>query len=126
MTKCPHCKEEQLNTRFCSNCGGSLQAAPICPSCGNQETYQDAAFCSKCGTRLAKPAVQPAVSTSGKIICPHCGAVLSDRARFCNSCGFPRTQTAPLDSPSLRSSIAVMRERQGSLLPPWLWFWLIA
>lgn len=50
---CPNCgAQNEVNDRFCSNCGASLQPAkPKCPNCGEQIESDDK-FCPECGTKI--------------------------------------------------------------------------
>lgn len=51
--ECPHCHAKiPAGSRFCPNCGQSLQpASVICPKCGTSNPA-DAKFCSNCGEKL--------------------------------------------------------------------------
>lgn len=51
--ECPHCHAKiPAGSRFCPNCGQSLQpASVVCPKCGTSNPA-DAKFCSNCGEKL--------------------------------------------------------------------------
>jgi len=51
--ECPHCHARMpAGSRFCPNCGQSLQpASVVCPKCGTSNPA-DAKFCSNCGKKL--------------------------------------------------------------------------
>jgi membrane protease subunit (stomatin/prohibitin family) len=51
--ECPHCHARiPADSRFCPNCGQSLQpASVVCPKCGTSNPA-DARFCSNCGEKL--------------------------------------------------------------------------
>jgi len=51
--ECPHCHARiPAGSRFCPNCGQSLQpASVVCPKCGTTNPA-DAKFCSNCGEKL--------------------------------------------------------------------------
>lgn len=51
--ECPHCHARiPADSRFCPNCGQSLQpASVVCPKCGTSNPA-DAKFCSNCGEKL--------------------------------------------------------------------------
>lgn len=65
----------------CENCGQPLAMS--------QEDAGKTAKCPKCGIEFTIPAAKPVVASSGAgdKHCPSCGAVVSQKARFCNSCG---------------------------------------
>ena len=54
MVECPHCHASiPAGSRFCPNCGQSLQpASVVCPKCGT-ENPAGAKFCSNCGEKLS-------------------------------------------------------------------------
>ena len=53
MVECPHCHASvPAGSRYCPNCGQSLQpASVVCPKCGTSNPA-DAKFCSNCGDKL--------------------------------------------------------------------------
>jgi len=68
----------------------------ICPNCGSRNTG-DVANCLRCQTPLPAPQApsQPVAPP-----CPHCGAVLLPRDRFCAACGRSPTAVAPAPAPA--------------------------
>lgn len=76
--KCPKCNaNNNLNAKFCNECGTSLEIKKIaCPKC-NALQNEEAKFCSECGHQLI---VQ-------KIKCNNCGSEILENMKFCNECG---------------------------------------
>lgn len=72
---CPSCHASVVATsKFCNNCGESLQSTNItCYNC-QQENLENSKFCSSCGTSLRK------------LVC-ECGNELERLDKFCNNCG---------------------------------------
>ncbi|HNW43919.1 MAG TPA: zinc ribbon domain-containing protein [Elusimicrobiales bacterium] len=50
QTLCPKCGKPAGETKFCGNCGFSLEM-PKCPGCG-AKNQQGAKFCGECGAKL--------------------------------------------------------------------------
>jgi membrane protease subunit (stomatin/prohibitin family) len=78
MVLCPNCGfQNPQNTKFCGNCGKSLQVQPgvTCPKCGTVNTA-GAKFCSNCGNPL-----------QATVKCPKCGTESPSDTKFCPNCG---------------------------------------
>lgn len=79
MVLCPKCNFQNPQTsKFCSNCGASLQTAVSgvnCPKCGATNPA-GAKFCINCGGQL---------QAASK--CPKCGSDVRVGAKFCPNCG---------------------------------------
>ncbi|MBE1553854.1 SPFH domain-containing protein [Sporosarcina limicola] len=74
---CPHCQAPNtLGTKFCGDCGKSIQMKKV-PCIGCQaELNEDAKFCGECGTK------QDAEKT-----CAKCEKKNAPNAKFCGDCG---------------------------------------
>src|SRR5215204_162056 len=79
---CPNCgKPNAAGTRFCGDCGATMEVAKVpCVKCG-AELREGAKFCSECG------------STQEKQKCANCQAELNAGAKFCNECGTKVAET---------------------------------
>jgi membrane protease subunit (stomatin/prohibitin family) len=78
MVICPNCGfQNPQNTKFCGNCGKSLQVQPgiTCPKCGTVNAAS-AKFCSNCGNPL-----------QATVKCPKCGTESPAGTKFCPNCG---------------------------------------
>jgi membrane protease subunit (stomatin/prohibitin family) len=81
MVLCPKCGfQNPQTTKFCGNCGTSLQAPSgiTCPKCGTTNA-SGAKFCANCGNPLQATVKCPKCSTespAGTKFCPNCGAKL--------------------------------------------------
>ena len=76
-TECPECgAENELEARFCEDCGHGLLGARRCPRCG-AALLENADICEACGEWLLE----------GK--CKFCYAPLEEGAKFCAECGNP-------------------------------------
>jgi membrane protease subunit (stomatin/prohibitin family) len=73
---CPSCgKQNAAGVKFCSDCGGKMEAAKVpCVKCG-AELREGAKFCSECG------------SSQEKAKCANCQHELAPGAKFCPECG---------------------------------------
>jgi class 3 adenylate cyclase/tetratricopeptide (TPR) repeat protein len=55
---CPQCRQDNPpGAKFCSGCGGRLEA--VCPACGHPN-LPGARFCNECGKPVASPSAVPA------------------------------------------------------------------
>jgi predicted amidophosphoribosyltransferase len=74
--RCPKCNAAyKPGAKFCSECGGGLEAQfKLCPEC-KAENVTTAQFCNTCGRPM------------GGLKCKKCGADLGPTANFCNECG---------------------------------------
>lgn len=83
---CPECgtdttKKEESNIK-CSACGEKYSAGTkFCPGCGRKLNP-----CKNCGNDISDG--DTACSNCGKKMCPNCGNLLEQDARFCTECGF--------------------------------------
>jgi len=78
MVLCPKCGfQNPQNTKFCGNCGTSLQppSGVPCPKCGTVNAA-GAKFCSNCGTPLQET-----------VKCSKCGTESPKGTKFCPNCG---------------------------------------
>ena len=79
MVLCPKCGfQNPQTTKFCGNCGTSLQPATggvTCPKCGTPNAA-GAKFCSNCGTKLQE-----------SVKCSKCGTESPSGTKFCPNCG---------------------------------------
>jgi membrane protease subunit (stomatin/prohibitin family) len=78
MVLCPNCGfQNPQNTKFCGNCGKSLQVQPgvTCPKCGTVNAA-GAKFCSNCGNPL-----------QATVKCSKCGTESPSDTKFCPNCG---------------------------------------
>jgi membrane protease subunit (stomatin/prohibitin family) len=78
MVLCPKCGfQNPQTTKFCGNCGTSLQAPSgiTCPKCGTVNA-SGAKFCSNCGKPL-----------QATVKCKKCGTESPAGAKFCPNCG---------------------------------------
>lgn len=78
MVLCPKCGfQNPQNTKFCGNCGTSLQQAigSTCAKCGAMNA-SGSKFCSNCGTPL-----------QATTKCPKCNAEIPAGVKFCSNCG---------------------------------------
>src|SRR3990172_2812202 len=79
MVLCPKCGfQNPQNTKFCGNCGTSLQPATggiTCPKCGTVNAA-GAKFCSNCANPL-----------QAIVKCPKCGTDSPSGTKFCPNCG---------------------------------------
>lgn len=80
-TPCPKCgTQNPAGTKFCSNCGGQMQAPQVamveCPAC-HAQVQEGAKFCSSCGQSMVP---QP---------CKNCQSPVTPGAKFCSNCGTP-------------------------------------
>ncbi len=73
---CPACgKQNAAGVKFCSDCGGKMEASQVpCLKCG-ANLREGAKFCSECG------------STQEKEKCSNCQFELAPGAKFCPECG---------------------------------------
>lgn len=72
---CPKCNTQNpAKSKFCSECGSSLEAQKKqCPSCGNT-VPGNAKFCTKCGASLESKRCSCGATITGKVnFCPECG-----------------------------------------------------
>jgi membrane protease subunit (stomatin/prohibitin family) len=82
MVLCPKCGfQNPQTTKFCGNCGTSLQAPSgiTCPKCGTANA-SGAKFCANCGNPLQATVKCPKCSTevqAGTKFCPNCGAKIT-------------------------------------------------
>lgn len=76
VVPCPACgKGNAAGVKFCSDCGGKMEAAQVpCVKCG-ADLREGAKFCSECG------------STQEKAKCATCEHELAPGAKFCPECG---------------------------------------
>jgi membrane protease subunit (stomatin/prohibitin family) len=76
--KCPNCgADNSSSNKFCAECGGSLQVKGLkCPNCGAENPPTNK-FCAECGK-----AMKPGTST-----CPKCGSTNLSGLKFCGNCG---------------------------------------
>ena len=83
MVACPSCdKGNAAGVKFCSECGGNMQADQVpCVKCG-ANLREGAKFCSECG------------ATQEKAKCSSCQFELASGAKFCPECG-TKTESAP-------------------------------
>ena len=88
MYKCPKCNAEfELGTKFCQNCGCSLEKefieTPTCPKCRKVFAI-GTKFCREDGSKLVSPI---------KLIprCVKCGKEYTDGTKFCSEDGNPVT-----------------------------------
>lgn len=74
---CPHCHATiNANSKFCGECGQTVQKKQVlCINC-QAELSEDAKFCGECGTK------QVTEKTCGK-----CGKSNAPNAKFCGDCG---------------------------------------
>jgi len=78
MVLCPKCGfQNPQTTKFCGNCGTSLQAPSgiTCPKCGTANA-SGAKFCANCGNPL-----------QATVKCSKCGTESPAGAKFCHNCG---------------------------------------
>jgi membrane protease subunit (stomatin/prohibitin family) len=78
MVLCPKCGfQNPQTTKFCGNCGTSLQAPSgiTCPKCGTANAA-GAKFCANCGNPL-----------QATVKCSKCGTESPAGAKFCHNCG---------------------------------------
>ena len=78
MVICPKCGfQNPQSTKFCGNCGTSLQVQPgiTCPKCGTMNAA-GAKFCSNCANPL-----------QATVKCPKCGTESPSGTKFCPNCG---------------------------------------
>ena len=70
MFVCTECKKEyEVQTKFCSKCGGKVEAAlPVyaCSQCGT-EYDETTKFCSKCGGKVVRQPVHPQPVTANVV-----------------------------------------------------------
>ncbi len=66
----------ELNAKFCEECGADLAGKPKCPNCHN-DVYEGADICEVCGSWLL----------DGK--CKFCYAELKGSEKYCEECGNP-------------------------------------
>ncbi|MBR6253708.1 MAG: zinc ribbon domain-containing protein [Clostridia bacterium] len=74
---CTICGKEfdDPEVRFCTECGGKVEAAgTVCPKCG-EVLKEGAKFCHKCGAKI------------GADVCKACGKEIPEGAKFCPYCG---------------------------------------
>jgi len=76
--ECPNCHTiNDLEARFCANCGYDFSGARRCPKCGAKIVSPNADICEVCGEWLLE----------GK--CKFCYADLEEGATYCPECGNP-------------------------------------
>lgn len=76
--ECPNCgATNELNAKFCAECGYDFSEVKRCPNCGAKIISPNADICEVCGEWLLK----------GK--CKFCGADLEEGAKYCAECGNP-------------------------------------
>ena len=74
MMTCSSCKSQvSADSKFCQECGHSLDKKIECPNC-HFENLENARFCSDCGHNLQKKVCE-------------CGTELNSGVNFCNNCG---------------------------------------
>ncbi|HXX86859.1 MAG TPA: SPFH domain-containing protein [Candidatus Acidoferrum sp.] len=86
---CPKCGFQNPQTsKFCGNCGATLQAGGIsCPKCGTMNAA-GAKFCSSCGTALqTTTTAAPAAATTATVKCSKCQTEVPAGTKFCPNCG---------------------------------------
>ena len=65
---CPQCRQNNpAGAKFCSGCGGRLEA--VCPACGHPN-LSGSRFCNECGKPLAAPSVAAAALVSPQSYTP--------------------------------------------------------
>ncbi|MFH0736880.1 MAG: zinc ribbon domain-containing protein [bacterium] len=68
--------KNELNAKFCEECGNNLVGKPMCPVC-KAEVYLGADICEVCGAWLLE----------GK--CKFCYAEITENEKYCSECGNP-------------------------------------
>ena len=59
---CPQCRQDNpAGAKFCSGCGGRLEA--VCPACGHSNS-PGSRFCNECGKPVAAPPIAAATAVS--------------------------------------------------------------
>ena len=72
---CKICNSQNnIEAKFCLNCGEKFEQANICPDCG-ATLAEGAKFCMNCGKKLVS-------------VCPNCKHELENGAKFCMECGY--------------------------------------
>lgn len=97
MRTCATCKHDNEEpSRFCEQCGGSLEDGPAgalsrrCPVC-ERIAGPTSRFCTQCGHRFQQ---DDSVATAN---CPSCAVPISGDDTFCGSCGHRLSTSAELD-----------------------------
>jgi len=76
--KCPNCHAiNELEAKFCAECGYNFEGVKNCPKCGAKIISPNADICEVCGEWLLK----------GK--CKFCYADIEEGAVYCGECGNP-------------------------------------
>jgi len=76
--ECPNCHAiNELEAKFCAECGYNFEGAKNCPKCGAKIVSPNADICEVCGEWLLK----------GK--CKFCYADIEEDAIYCGECGNP-------------------------------------
>jgi len=76
--ECPNCHAiNELEAKFCAECGYNFEGAKNCPQCGAKIISPNADICEVCGEWLLK----------GK--CKFCYADIEEGAVYCGECGNP-------------------------------------
>jgi predicted amidophosphoribosyltransferase len=119
--ECPNCHEiNELEARFCAECGYNFAEFKVCPYCGkkiekkadickfcgewllegkckfcNTDIEAGATYCAECGKLLKE------------IICPQCGQ--SSGFDFCPNCGTPLTPKAEKTFSEMKNKLEVQK-----------------
>ena len=92
---CPNCgQDNELDSRFCRNCGNAL--ALTCARC-RQGNEAGSNYCRNCGNTLTANTVPassvptPAAAPAA-LVCPRCQHRNEPESQFCYNCGLPLTE----------------------------------
>ena len=109
MAKCEYCgKENPASAEFCQGCGARLRPEAVPAPVHTKPAEEEQAVIGK---RTEKP-----LPASGRV-CPHCGRPVTEKMKFCRSCGQRLSDSHPAEKKSRRTGNKAAEGKKGRSVP---------